>query len=140
MSEMPEKKVLKSILLELKSRSLASSDEMNKQQDAFYAMFETINSKMKSFNTKDMAPQSKELVNTLGELFYVVTVGVSNLTKTLHRSQEDMRLYVKTLEEYATELDNTLTQIFAQAKQQAEEEIKHMQELAERTPTKPYSV
>jgi len=139
MAELPEKKVLKNILLELKSRSLSSIDEMNKQQISFLGLIQSINSKFKSIDPKN-DPNAKIVKDALDELFYVLSIGVADLTKILYRSQEDAKLYIKTLEEYSTELDNTLTQIFAQAQQQAEKEIHHMEELAKQTPTKPYSV
>jgi hypothetical protein len=46
-----------------------------------------------------------------------------------------MKLYIDSLEKYSTELDKTLSDIFEQAKKQAEEQIKQQEELTKKGST-----
>lgn len=70
------------------------------------------------------------------ELHLLVDVLTNCSTTTL----EDLKLYIDALEDYSSELDKTLTDIFEQAKKLAEEQQKKQEELRKRKAPESYRV
>jgi hypothetical protein len=129
MSELPERKVLKNLLVDLKSRTLSSEDEFkNKQSDFLNGLAEMV-AKLKDLGDKHQV----EGANSFILLISIIASSFNQLAETVRRSHDDMRLYIKALEQYSVELDKTLTEIFEQAKKQAEEQIEQEEALRKRT-------
>jgi len=61
-----------------------------------------------------------------------------DFAKSVHRNAENMKFYIEALEEYSTELDGTLTDIFERARKDAEEQIEQQEELRKRTSPESY--
>lgn len=79
---------------------------------------------------------SQSLALVVRELHFLVDILTNCSTTTL----EDFKLYIDALEQYSSELDKTLTDIFGQARKLAEEQQKKQKELRKRKAPESYRV
>ena len=138
MSEVPEKKVLRELLLELKTKTLRSEERFLKSQADVYGKISELWKTLTEMLEKNQI--EKDVVSLLGfilrELHSLIDMSSTCSTVTL----EDFKLYVGALERYSSELDKELTGIFEQAKKIAEEQRKKQEELMKRKPPETYRV
>ena len=132
MSELPERKVLKEMLLKLKAKII------NSQKTFFNISLEFIeNSPKKMTSLRESAMKMPEGEAKTTALFIMTLMNNWNQNLNAVNSYVtalvgDMNLYIDTLENYSTELDNTLTDIFDRAKKRAEEQYKKQIEQQEK--------
>ena len=132
MSESPERKTLKEVLANLKSKSL-SSKGICKKHIAF--VLESINETMKMIDEQlEKKPTPRNV--TFMRLMKTIQTLLNDVISSSNTTISDMEIYIDALERYSVNLDNTLTEIFEQARKQAEEEIKKQEVLMKREPPK----
>lgn len=139
MAELPERKVLKDMIVKLKAKVIES-------QQTFLNTSASINTVMTYGLDRSLEAQSK-MQSSDG---LVVMQGISSILQMYHQNFvllnnnisaliKDMNLYIETLEKYSTELDNTLSGIFQmaedKAKKDAEEQQKQQEELMKKQPS-----
>ena len=135
MSEIPERKVLKEVLSNLKSKSL-SSNMVHKQQITLTRG--EINTAIEWIMKKTKG-KADFVSFGLMSLLQRVQLLTEKLVLISNTAISDMESYIDALERYSTNLDNTLTKIFEQARKVAEEQIKQQEELMKRKPpSEPY--
>ena len=132
MSESPERKTLKEVLANLKSKSL-SSKGICKQHIAF--VLESINETMKMIDEQlEKKPTPRNV--TFMRLMKTIQTLLNDVISSSNTTISDMEIYIDALERYSANLDSTLNEIFEQARKHAEEEIKKQEELMKREPPK----
>jgi len=121
MTESPEKKVLKEMLVKSKTKLIES-------QKLFVtlslSMSSSLNQDLKSALTETLKlPEGQAKTFTILLISYLNTLNHNlNLMNTMTASLiGDMNLYIETLERYSTELDSTLNSIFQMARDKAKE-------------------
>lgn len=133
MSEIPEKKVLKEVLKKLKARTINSEKELI---DSFTNLYSQIAEVWKTLSdTLEEEISGKEIAKLLGFDVRGVHLGIEMLLSCSRRTLEDFKMYTGSLEQYSSELDKTLNDIFEQAEKMAEEQQKQLEELKKKEPT-----
>jgi len=135
MSETPQRSVLKEMLMKLKAKVIDSQKmffglSITMSATQTQTLRETLENvlKMPEGETKTSALLTLSLFNGWNQNLNLLSTVIVALIN-------DMNLYIETLERYSTELDNTLTEIFTQAKQYAEQQQKQQEELKKKEPT-----
>lgn len=140
MSQLPEKKVLKDLLAKLKSHTISSEEDLKKEEERFTKRFEESHTRLKNVARKcENSPEAKEATEAFSEIMLLMDVLVEDFGKSVHRNNENVRFYIDALEEYSTELDGTLTEIFDRARKEAEDQIRQQEELRKRTSPDSYT-
>lgn len=140
MSQLPEKKVLKDLLAKLKSHTISSEEDLKKEEERFTKRFEESHTRLKNVARKcENNPEAKEATEAFSEIMLLMDVLVEDFGKSVHRNNENVRFYIDALEEYSTELDGTLTEIFDRARKEAEDQIRQQEELRKRTSPDSYT-
>lgn len=140
LSELPEKKVLKKLITKLKSLTITSEEELKKEEVNFNNLFKETYAKAKQVaEEKKDKPEMKEIIEEVGNVILFLRLFSDNFPRSVHRHCENIKLYIEALEQYSIALDKTLTDLFEQARKQAEEEIKQQQELSKRTSPDAYT-
>lgn len=137
MSEMPERKVLKEVLANLKSKSLGSNEErkmnvasiMKELYDAMQLLTEQIE--------KDPTDPMKLLRMNIMQRVQLL---IDKVISSSDNAMKDMEIYIDALERYSTNLDETLAKIFEQARRMAEKQIKQQEEKMKRKSPESYRV
>lgn len=142
MSEMPERKVLKEILMKLKTKSLSAESHYRKNSiNSIQLLREKVDTFKKSLQKLDCkTPIEVELNTAISEMansMYILTMTI--ISQSLDVC-DNLKLYMDSLEIYSVELDKTLTDIFERAKKAAEEQIKQQEEILERKHAESYRV
>jgi hypothetical protein len=133
MSELPEKKALRLALGELKSRSLSSLEMYNLTTKNFKELYESI---ITSFQKNAPKDPSKDTGPYNAMMTLLLLIGQSH-NDLIWRSTEtigNLNSYVRVLENYSTELDNTLSKIIEDAIKQSAEQIEKQKELIGKKP------
>ena len=139
-TEFPERKVLKDLLTKLKSHTIASEEELRKEEERFMKRFEESHGKLKALAEKcETAPRVKDAVDAFSEVIIRMDLLAEDFAKSVHRNAENVKFYIEALEEYSTELDGTLTDIFERARKDAELQIRQQEELRKRTSPDSYT-
>lgn len=139
-TEFPERKVLKDLLTKLKSHTIASEEELRKEEERFMKRFEESHEKLKALAKKcETTPNVKDTVDAFSEVIIRMDLLTEDFAKSVHRNDENVKFYIEALEEYSTELDGTLTDIFERARKDAEEQIKQQEKLRKRTTPDSYT-
>jgi len=135
MSETPQRKVLKEMLMKLKAKVIDSQKmffglSITMTATQTQTLKESLESvlKMPEGEAKTTALLTLSLFNSWNQNLNLLNTNIVALIN-------DMNLYIETLERYSTELDNTLTNIFEEAKRMAEEQLKQQEELKKREPS-----
>ena len=135
MPELPERKVLKEMLLKLKAKIIAT-------QQSYYKLSSDLSQSVEKGLKKYLMETSQMPegeVKTQSLLLATVVNGITQNYNMLGSSVAsligDMNLYIETLESYSTELDNTLSDIFKEAEKQAEEQRKQQEDLRKKEPS-----
>lgn len=140
MEEFPDRKVLKDLLAKLKSHTIASEEELRKEEERFIKRFEQSHERLKLLAKKcETQPTSRDAVDAFSEVIYRMDLLAEDFAKSVHRNSENVQFYIDALEEYSAELDGTLTEIFERARKDAEEQIKQQEELRKRTSPESYT-
>lgn len=124
MLKAPEKKILKEMLVKLKTKVINS-------QKMFFGFSLTMSTSMnetlkESLESLKKMPEGKDktqfllMLNVLNNINQNLNLLITSISSLIG----DMNLYIETLERYSTELDNTLTDIFEEARKIAEEQRK----------------
>jgi hypothetical protein len=87
----------------------------------------------RSSRTCENNPEAKQVFAAFSEIIVLMDVLAEDFAKSVHRNNENQRFYIDALEEYSTELDGTLTELFERARNEADEQIKQQEELRRRT-------
>lgn len=135
MSEMPERKVLKDILVKLKAKAITSMKnylELAKSTQEIFA-----------FNLKEAREYSNERAGDQAAfgIFTMSSILDSQVHSLIRYSislLDDMQLYMESLEKYSGELDKTLWDAIEQAKKKAEEQMKEQEEIMKRKSPESY--
>ena len=138
MSEAPEKKVLRELLSELKAKTMISEErfqksvaDVDKRIIKLWEMLERL---------LDKKQIEKTIATALGLLITSLDAQVEMSFTHSMTTLEDFKIYVGALERYSSELDQTLSDIFEQAKKMAEEQRKKQEELMKRKAPESYRV
>jgi len=132
MSEIPERKVLKDILLKLKTKTITSEERHGKlaitTRNAFRGYSNAI---------RKIVEDKSKTINKRGLLgaFGMIEEQVQALISDADALREDMKLYIEALEKYCAELDKTLWDAIEQTRKEAEEQIKQQEKLMKKEPT-----
>ena len=136
MSESPERKVLKGTLAKLKKKTLKAQrgfcEDANSLVERFGKLFEGYE-KIEELIKKEFKPlgeitgEFKLIMSMVKNSFYRF---LGNTIKTF----EDMNMYLSSLEQYSTELDNTLKAILDRTKEEQEKMIAELDELRKKKP------
>lgn len=132
MSELPERKVLKDILLRLKTKTITSEERHKKLASSVSDTFEGYVG-----NAWNIAKDKNKEFDRKGTvaIFRLMSEQLGLLIRDSDGLSEDMKLYIEALENYCAELDKTLWTAIEQAKQQAEGQIKQQEERIKKEPT-----
>jgi hypothetical protein len=125
---MPERKVLKEMLVKLKIKAINSQILLARTS---LSMSTTTTESIKNALEEVMKmPDGEAKKNSLLILtvFQSWNQNLNLLNASIVNLIGDMNLYIETLERYSTELDNTFTSIIDQAKKMAEEQRKQQEE------------
>lgn len=135
MPETPERKVLKEMLVKLKTKVFDC-------QKMFFELSISMSTTMtenlsESLENVMKMPEGEAKTTSLFmlTLFHTWNQHLNLLNTTISALIGDMNLYIETLERYSVELDSTLTDIFERAKKMHEEELKKQEELRKRKPS-----
>jgi len=102
--------------------------------------FEESHQKLKALAKKcETIPNLKDTIDAFSEVILRMDLLAEDFAKSVHRNEENVKFYVEALEEYSTELDGTLTDIFERARKEAEEQIKRQKELGKRASPESYT-
>jgi len=138
MTESPEKKVLKEMLVKSKTKLIES-------QKLFVTLSLSMSSSL-SQDLKSALADTLKLPDGQAKTFLILLIGYlnnvnqnMNLMSTMTASLiGDMNLYIETLERYSTELDSTLNNVFEtireNVKRAEEEQRKRQEELMKKKP------
>lgn len=140
MSELPERKALKEILLKLKTKTLATEGHYRTYSSNVVEKFDKIQklaTKRLEVEKKD-SPPIVQLKMNIEEIVYMVYEQIREVIEHSQNVCDDLKLYIDSLEIYSTELDKTLTDIFEQARKAAEEQIKQQEEIMKRKSPESY--
>jgi len=132
MSEIPERRVLKGILAKLKTKTISEEKYFQNQTQS------TLGFLAKSHQQALQWKKERKNNISVDSHLNIVYTHVEQVGDLIHASievLEDMKLYIDSLEKYSTELDKTLSDIFEQAKKQAEEQIKQQEEFVKKGST-----
>ena len=129
MTESPEKKVLKTTLSKLKSKSITSIASYKASVKAFQDDYVKMYSGFKQ-ETSQLSQQEKKTWGSWLLLLGVISQSFQAVITSSFATIDDMQIYADTLESYSAELDDTLTSIFEQANNYAKEKEKEQAELA----------
>ena len=135
MSEMPERKVLKEMLVKLKAKVIDS------QKNLFL-----LSAGLSEGMSKELTESYEKIIKMTDDRVRTVSLLIWSIFKTWKHNFNllnanigaligDMDLYIETLEKYSTELDSTLTDIFEKAKEIAEKKRKQQEELRKKEPS-----
>ncbi len=141
MSELPEKKVLKDLLTNLKKKTITYNDELKKTEETLGEPVQRYRAQLLKAVEGDDLKTSPAVVQTLyGLIRFMDTIElhIKNYSNLVRRNCDETALYIEALEKYSTELDNTLTSIFEQATKQAEEQIKQQEETSKKDTSSAY--
>jgi hypothetical protein len=126
--ETPERKVLKEMLMKLKTRVITS-------QTMFYGFSTSMSTTLTESLKKTLEevlkmPEGETKRNALLILavFQTWNQNLNLLNFNISTLIGDMNLYIETLERYSTELDNTFTKIIEGARKMAEEQQRQQEE------------
>ena len=144
MSEMPERKVLRTLLTKLKKKTITSKnrfeysvEDVSKRLEDVIKVFKSDLDKLeKKRETIDVGKTCKDI----GRLLSLIRNRVAGLVGDCYAVLEDLDLYIESLETYSTELDKTLWDAIEQAKKEVEEKIKQQKELTKRKSPESYTV
>ena len=138
MSDLPERAVLKELLKKLKAKTLNSEARLIDSNADLYYKIADVWKRMKEMVKEGQigTDASQSLALVVRELHFLVDILTNCSTTTL----EDFKLYIDALEQYSSELDKTLTDIFGQARKLAEEQQKKQKELRKRKAPESYRV
>ncbi len=102
--------------------------------------FEEAHQKLKILAKKcEKLPNVKDAIDAFSEVTIRMDLLAEDFAKSVHRNDENVKFYIEALEEYSTELDGTLTDIFERARKDAEEQIKQQDEMRKRTTPDSYT-
>jgi len=131
LAEPPERAILRSVLMELKAKTLASEKSLLVESAGFIDRFVEFmhlveqQSKVKSESSEML----KKLGSLLDTIFSLLLLFSRNLLVTL----KDYEIYIKALESSFKEYDDTFEkQVYEPARKQAEAMIKEQEELSKR--------
>lgn len=138
MSDLPERSILKEILKKLKAKTLTSETRLiNSNTDVYNKIADVWKEFKELIDERQIGTDAyQRIALVLRELHLLVDILTNYSTTTL----EDFSLYTDALEQYSSELDKTLTDIFEQAKKLAEEQQKKQEELRKRKAPESYRV
>jgi LPS O-antigen subunit length determinant protein (WzzB/FepE family) len=130
MAELPERKVLKEVLSDLKAKTLRSKSNAEKSTKDLLEFLTKIKGKAYEIHERDKEMTGEESPAKL-VFTYVDNIenSVVDLIKEYLNALEDVFMYVKWLENYSIELDKTLYDAIETGKKMAEEQIKEQSEL-----------
>jgi len=138
LSDLPERSILKEILKKLKAKTLTSETRLiNSNTDVYNKIADVWKEFKELIDERQIGTDAyQRIALVLRELHLLVDILTNYSTTTL----EDFSLYTDALEQYSSELDKTLTDIFEQAKKLAEEQQKKQEELRKRKAPESYRV
>jgi hypothetical protein len=128
LSEIPARKVLKEMLVKLKTKTINS--QILLAVTSFSMSTTTTESIKTALDGVMKMPDGEAKKNSLLLLtiFQSWNQNLNLLNANIVNLIGDMNLYIETLEKYSTELDNTFTSIIEQAKKEAEEQRRQQEE------------
>ena len=129
---MSEKKVLKNMLGKLKVKTINSEIEL---LESFASLYEQMSEVWKTLSAlrKEKAG-SEEVFEMVGFDMRGVGSFVDVSISCSRRTLEDFKLYIESLEQYSSGLDETLNDIFQQAEKIAGEQRKKQEEMKKKKP------
>lgn len=129
---MSEKQILKNMLKRLKAKTINSEGELF---DSFANLFGQI---AEIWNTIKKLTEEKASSDKILELVMFDMNWLHSLSEMSYsyskKILEDFKLYVESLEQYSSGLDETLNDIFQQAEKMAEEQRKKQEEMKKKKP------
>jgi hypothetical protein len=125
MAEIPERRVLKGILAKLKTKTISEEKHFQNQTKSTLDFFTKSHQQALQWKKEH---RNNISVDSHLNIVYTLVEQVGDLIHASIDVLEDMKLYIDSLEKYSAELDKTLSDIFEQAKKQAEEQIKEQAE------------
>ena len=127
MSKTSEIKVLKETIAKLKAKNIASYNFYLATVKVFQDSIKSLIEQLQSVSSQLME-EEQEKVDEVIKLLSVVGKDGTHLVTSSLKAINDLKLYVDVLENYSTELDSTLVDIFKKAEKYAEEKTKEQKE------------
>jgi hypothetical protein len=128
MSKTPERDVLKETIAKLKAKNIASYNfylaTVKVFQDSIESLVKQLQEASSQLETRD-----QQKIDAVIMLLSVMEKDGTHLVTSSLNAINDLKLYVDILENYSTELDSTLADIFEKAKKYAKEKTKEQKEL-----------
>jgi hypothetical protein len=129
MAELPERKLLKEVLTDLKAKTIRSKSSVEQSIKVLTDYLSAV--KQKTYEIHEA--QKAQIPDGSAKLVYEYTVEIENrvtdLMKEYLRASDDDSTYIKWLEKYSTDLDKTLYGAIEAGTKKAEEQIKEQNEL-----------
>lgn len=128
MSKTPERKVLKETIAKLKAKNIASYNFYLATVKVFQDSIESLVKQLQAASSQ-LEKGDQQKIDAVIVLLSVMGKDGTHLVTSSLNAINDLKLYVDILENYSTELDSTLADIFEKAKKYAEEKTKEQKEL-----------
>jgi len=127
-SKTPERDVLKETIAKLKAKNIASYNFYLATVKVFQDSIESLVKQLQEASSQ-LEKGDQQKIDAVIMLLSVMEKDGTHLVTSSLNAINDLKLYVDILENYSTELDSTLTDIFEKAKKYAEEKTKEQREL-----------
>lgn len=134
MSESPERKVLKNMLKKLKAKTINSEADLLKSFTDLYEQVSKTWETLAKIRQQKIPSQDARALEIIGLEMRGLDSFIGMLASCSKRTIDDFKMYIESLEQYSTELDKTLNDIFEQAEKMAEEQRKKQEELEKKKP------
>ena len=129
MAELPERKVLKETLIDLKAKTIRSRSSVATSIKTFIDTLDEIKQKTEEIHKsqKEQVPHGPAEAVSM----YITTIEkwFIDLASTYFSALDDESMYIKLLENYSTELDKTLYDAIEAGKKKAENQTEEQNKL-----------
>jgi len=129
MAELPERKVLKETLVNLKAKTLRSDSVVLQSFKTLLSDLDRIRQKSYELYESQKVPIPHGPAELLNNYIIMIQNWVLGLVNTYFSAHEDASTYVKLLESYSTELDKTLYDAIEAGKKKAEDQTEEQNKL-----------
>lgn len=119
MSEAPERKILRETIAKMKAKNIASYNFYIATVKIFQDSTKSLINQLQEASSQ-LKKEDQKKIDAVIMLLGVIGKDGTHLVNSSLNAINDLKLYIDILEDYSTELDSTLADIFEKAKKNAE--------------------
>lgn len=132
MAELPERRVLKEVLSDLKAKTLKSQNRAANSASNLLTLMDKINNTIGEYAQIQKGTANEKAADAIHTGVMNMISWVIDVLQEYSSASDDMNIYVRSLEKYSIELDKTLYDAIEEGKKKGEEQIKEQNELMKR--------